>query len=115
MEPPSISLPREQLAGHVSIAPPRHGAKRAEVSARRRCCGVTKEEDMVRFALMYVRSFVRDEEAQDLVEYALLVGLIVLGAVTLLTNTGNQIENIFTTIVSSLTSANANASGNAGS
>ena len=70
---------------------------------------------MVRFALMYVRPFIRNEEAQDLVEYALLVGLIVLGAVTLLTNTGNQIENIFTTIVSSLTSANANAGANAGS
>jgi Flp pilus assembly pilin Flp len=70
---------------------------------------------MVRYALLYVRSFVRDEQAQDLVEYALLVGLIVLGAVTLLTQTGDQIEGIFTTIVNSLTSANANASGNAGS
>ena len=70
---------------------------------------------MVRFALIYLQSFVRNEEAQDLVEYALLVGLIVLGTVTLLGNTGDQIENIFTTIVSSLTTANANAGANAGS
>ena len=70
---------------------------------------------MVRFAMMYVRPFIRNEEAQDLVEYALLVGLIVLGAVTLLTQTGDQVEGIFTTIVNSLTSANTNAGANAGS
>jgi Flp pilus assembly pilin Flp len=60
---------------------------------------------MVRFALMYVQSFVRKEEGQDLVEYALLVGLIVLGSVALMTSAGDQVSAIFTDIVSSLTDA----------
>lgn len=62
---------------------------------------------MVRFALMYVRSFVRKDEAQDLVEYALLTGLIVLGAVVALTNAGNTVQAIFEDIVAALGGAAA--------
>src|SRR5687768_7695642 len=70
---------------------------RATAPRRETCCSGrhaaraadTKEEDMVvRFALMAVRSFVRKDEAQDLVEYALLVALIVLGAVAFVTQAG---------------------------
>jgi len=50
-----------------------------------------------------VRSFVRDEEAQDLIEYALLVGLISLVAVVALTATGNSISGIFNAISTKLT------------
>ena len=60
---------------------------------------------MVRFALMYVRGFVRNEEAQDLVEYALLTGLIVLGAVAILTDVGEQVVAIFTSIEGELSEA----------
>jgi pilus assembly protein Flp/PilA len=50
-------------------------------------------------------SFVRDEEAQDLIEYALLVGLISLVAVGALTLTGSSVNNIFTAIQGKLAGA----------
>lgn len=60
---------------------------------------------MVRFALTAVRSFVRDDEAQDLVEYALLVALIVLGAVMFITQAGESVSNIFSRIATELGTA----------
>ena len=63
---------------------------------------------MVRFALMYVRPFIRKDEGQDLVEYALLTGLIVLGAVFALTEVGTQVRTIFESIADDLTTAAAN-------
>jgi len=50
-------------------------------------------------------SFVRKEEAQDLIEYALLVGLISLVAVAALQLTSTSINNIFNTIAGKLTTA----------
>jgi len=50
-------------------------------------------------------SFVRKEDAQDLIEYALLVGLISLVAVAALTLTGNSVHNIFTAIQGKLATA----------
>ena len=50
-----------------------------------------------------IRSLVRHEEGQDLIEYALLVGLISLVAVIALTATGNSINGLFNAISSELT------------
>jgi pilus assembly protein Flp/PilA len=50
-------------------------------------------------------SFVRKDEAQDLIEYALLVGLISLVAVAALQLTGNSVNNIFTAIQAKLAAA----------
>ena len=52
-----------------------------------------------------LRSFVRDEEGQDLIEYALLVALISLVAVAAVTTAGSAVNNIFTSIAGSLTAA----------
>jgi len=49
-----------------------------------------------------VRRFVNDDSGQDLLEYALLVGLIALVAVLAVTSTGNSINKIFNTISQSL-------------
>jgi len=49
-----------------------------------------------------VRSFVRDDSGQDLLEYALLVGLIALVTVLAVTNAGSQVNRIFTAIATSL-------------
>jgi pilus assembly protein Flp/PilA len=46
----------------------------------------------------YLRSFVRAEEGQDLIEYALLAGLISLVAVAALTTTGTSINGLFASI-----------------
>jgi len=52
-----------------------------------------------------IRRFVRDEEAQDLIEYALLVGLISLVAVAALTLTGTNVQAIFDSIQQKLAAA----------
>ena len=53
----------------------------------------------------HVRNFVRNEEGQDLIEYALLVALISLVCVAALTSAGSQVNNIFTKIKDQLTTA----------
>jgi pilus assembly protein Flp/PilA len=45
-----------------------------------------------------VRSFVREEEGQDLLEYALLIALIALIAIGAVTAAGNSVSNIFNRI-----------------
>ena len=49
-----------------------------------------------------VRTFVRNQDGQDLVEYALLVALIALGSVVAVTAAGGQINNVFNAIVSAI-------------
>ena len=55
--------------------------------------------------LYRLRSFSRNEEAQDLIEYALLVGLISLVAVAAITAAGGSVNDIFTNIGARLASA----------
>jgi pilus assembly protein Flp/PilA len=56
--------------------------------------------------LLYrLRSFARNEEAQDLIEYALLVGLISLVAVVAITAAGGSVNTIFTNIGTALAAA----------
>jgi pilus assembly protein Flp/PilA len=43
-------------------------------------------------------SFRRDDEGQDLLEYALLVALIAIVAVAAVTSAGTAVSGIFTTI-----------------
>jgi pilus assembly protein Flp/PilA len=49
-----------------------------------------------------MRAFVRDDSGQDLLEYALLVGLIALVAVLAVTSTGKSVNKIFQAISDSL-------------
>jgi pilus assembly protein Flp/PilA len=55
--------------------------------------------------LTYVKSFVRDEEGQDLLEYALLVALIALVAIGAVGLAGNAVNTIFDNIATELTDA----------
>jgi pilus assembly protein Flp/PilA len=49
-----------------------------------------------------IRQFVRDDQGADLIEYALLVGLIALAAVTALGVLGGSITTLFTSISTTL-------------
>jgi Flp pilus assembly pilin Flp len=49
--------------------------------------------------------FGREDNGQDMVEYSLLLGFIVLIACAVLTNTRTQVSAIWSTISSSLSSA----------
>jgi pilus assembly protein Flp/PilA len=61
-------------------------------------------EDLMQL-VNFVKSFVRNEEGQDLLEYALLVALIALVAVAAVTTAGSQVNAIFTKVASALTTA----------
>jgi pilus assembly protein Flp/PilA len=57
--------------------------------------------------ISFLLEFLREEEGQDLIEYALLVALISLVCVVALTTAGTQVNAIFTSITSKLSSAAA--------
>ena len=59
------------------------------------------------YYITYLRSFARNEEAQDLIEYALLVGLISLVAVVAITAAGGSVNDIFKAIQTKLATAAA--------
>jgi Flp pilus assembly pilin Flp len=46
----------------------------------------------------YLRAFVRNDEGQDLLEYALLVALIAIVCIIAITTTGENVDAIFTRI-----------------
>jgi pilus assembly protein Flp/PilA len=52
-----------------------------------------------------MRALMRDDSGQDLLEYALLVALIALVAVAAVTNSGQAVNSIFTTVASRLQQA----------
>lgn len=41
---------------------------------------------------------IREDEGQDLIEYALLLGIIVVGTITLITTTGGKVRTYFTNL-----------------
>ena len=55
----------------------------------------------------YMTALVKEEEGQDLLEYALLVALIALVAIVAVTAAGNSVGGIFTRIAAALTAAAA--------
>ena len=55
--------------------------------------------------LNFAKSVVRNEEGQDLLEYALLVALIALVAIGAVGLAGNSVSTIFTNIATRLTTA----------
>ena len=52
-----------------------------------------------------LRALVRNEDGQDLIEYALLVALISLVAVVAIGTAGSAVNSIFTQIATQLTAA----------
>ncbi len=52
-----------------------------------------------------VNALVREDEGQDLIEYALLVALIALVCVAALTTAGQQVNTIFNSIADKLKTA----------
>ena len=52
-----------------------------------------------------IRTFAQDESGQDLIEYALVAGLIGLGAVTAMGNLSSSIATAFSSVGSKLNSA----------
>ena len=57
----------------------------------------------------YVSSFARNEDGQDLLEYALLVALIALVAIAAVTAAGTSVKTIFNNIAGQLGAAGGGA------
>jgi Flp pilus assembly pilin Flp len=53
--------------------------------------------------LEMIQGFLKDEEGQDLVEYALLLVFIALAAIAVLPTLGKAVNNVFSQSASSLT------------
>ncbi len=53
----------------------------------------------------FILKFAKDESGQDLIEYALVAGLIGLGAITAMGNLSNSIGSAFSSVGSKLTSS----------
>jgi pilus assembly protein Flp/PilA len=49
-----------------------------------------------------LRSLVRDDSGQDLLEYALLIALIALGCVVAVTAAGSKVATVFTAIAAAI-------------
>jgi len=62
-------------------------------------------EANVKKLLLGTGTLLRDDSGQDLLEYALLVALIAIVAVVAVTNSGQAINSIFTSVASSLQNA----------
>ena len=52
--------------------------------------------------MTFLKNFVNDEEGQDLVEYALLLGFIAIVCVAAVTSLGGKISSYFGTVESKL-------------
>ena len=52
-----------------------------------------------RFRIAVLRRFRRDDRGQDLIEYALLVGLVALVAVSAVTQVGVTIKDVFWNVI----------------
>jgi pilus assembly protein Flp/PilA len=59
---------------------------------------------------MLKTSIVEDESGQDLVEYALVVGVISLGAIATMGGVADAVEGMFTRLAASITSSTPAAS-----
>ncbi|MGA2723516.1 MAG: Flp family type IVb pilin [Bryobacteraceae bacterium] len=60
--------------------------------------------------MTYLRSFWKDEQGQDLIEYSLLMAFVALASAALFLGAGNSIKGIWSTTNSQLVAANTNAS-----
>jgi pilus assembly protein Flp/PilA len=57
--------------------------------------------------MTFLKNFIRDEEGQDLVEYALLLGFVALASTAILTSVGQDINALFGTADSKVKAASA--------
>jgi pilus assembly protein Flp/PilA len=66
---------------------------------------VMRAREEVMSLVTYLRTLARNDEGQDLLEYALLVALIALVCVVAVTSAGTNVNTIFTKIAAALGTA----------
>jgi pilus assembly protein Flp/PilA len=88
---------------------PRTQQKRGTAAITHRTAGGAKPEGGLMQLVNFVKSFARNEEGQDLLEYALLVALIALVAIAAVTAAGSSVSTIFNSIAGKLNAAAASS------
>jgi pilus assembly protein Flp/PilA len=81
----------------------RRGTRR-NIAPRHARCFITRKGEELMQLVNIVKSFVRNEEGQDLLEYALLVALIALVAFGAVQAAGTSVNGIFNSIATQLAS-----------
>jgi len=74
-------------------------------SSHQKAYQLTEEDITTNSAIGLLSSLLKDDSGQDLIEYALVAGLIGLGAVVAMSSLAASIGSSFNTVGSSLTSA----------
>jgi pilus assembly protein Flp/PilA len=69
------------------------------------CRDASSGEELMSMMINFVKSFVRNEEGQDLLEYALLVALIALVAIVAVEAAGTSVSQIFQSVADELAGA----------
>jgi pilus assembly protein Flp/PilA len=77
--------------------------ERGRISNTRHCASEDAPENIMNF-INGLRTFVRNEEGQDLLEYALLVALIAIVAVVAVTAAGGKVSAVFNKIATDIPS-----------
>jgi pilus assembly protein Flp/PilA len=77
----------------------------AQTVARNREHDARREDARETRAMKSIINFVRNEQGQDLIEYALLAGLVALAATVAMTNVGSAISNKFEDVATELNGA----------
>jgi Flp pilus assembly pilin Flp len=68
------------------------------------CASRTRGRNAMMNLITRLQSLVRDEEAQDLIEYAMLVALIALFCVVAVGSAGSKVVDVFAAIVAKIPS-----------
>ena len=84
---------------------PRTQPKRGTAATTHRTAAVHIPKGDLMQLVNFVKSFARNEEGQDLLEYALLVALIALVSIAAVTAAGGSVKTIFTNISNQLNTA----------
>jgi len=78
---------------------------RTSHTRQKRVSGTREKESEMELLAIRIREFLRKQDGQDLIEYALLAALIALAAVVAMQATGTSINGVFNSISSQLSSA----------
>jgi pilus assembly protein Flp/PilA len=109
MVAPGIGDLKEGRGTAVALHLRRHAIAQEGVVAFRthgmRVFADAREETDMKSMINLVKSFVREEEGQDLIEYALLAALVALAATVAMTNLGTSISSVFGSVTGKLTAS----------
>jgi pilus assembly protein Flp/PilA len=93
-----VAVAQQLPLGHLSRG---QAKERGRISNTRHRASEDAPENIMNF-INGLRTFVRNEEGQDLLEYALLIALIAIVSVVAVTSAGTKVKDVFTNIAAAI-------------